>query len=114
MISVPQTTGSELTGNLFKHLNDYSIDVLENRKVEDIDVIEGYKQVKTSLGEIEVDAHCRTNIPGIYAAGDVTTVPYKQIVVAMGEGSKATLSAFEDDMKGVQLGVANPLEFSAN
>jgi alkyl hydroperoxide reductase subunit F len=46
-------------------------------------------------GEIEVDAHGRTSIPGVFAAGDVTTVPYKQIVIAMGEGSKAALSAFD-------------------
>jgi len=52
------------------------------------------------IGEIEIDAHCRTNIPGVYAAGDVSVVPYKQIVIAMGEGSKAALSAFEDNMKG--------------
>lgn len=50
-------------------------------------------------GEIVVDAHCRTNVAGIYAAGDVTTVPYKQIVVAMGEGSKAALTAFDDRIK---------------
>ena len=54
-------------------------------------------------GEIEVDASCRTSVPGIYGAGDVTVVPYKQIVVAMGEGSKAALSAFEDQIKGAQL-----------
>ena len=47
-------------------------------------------------GEIEVDAKGRTNVPGIYAAGDVTTVPYKQIVVALGEGAKAGIAAFED------------------
>jgi alkyl hydroperoxide reductase subunit F len=46
-------------------------------------------------GEIEIDARCETSIPGIYAAGDVTTVPYKQIVISMGEGSKAALSAFD-------------------
>jgi alkyl hydroperoxide reductase subunit F len=56
------------------------------------------------FGEIEVDAHCRTNVPGVYAAGDVTTVPFKQIVIAMGEGSKAALSAFEDNMKGLTMG----------
>jgi alkyl hydroperoxide reductase subunit F len=49
-------------------------------------------------GEIVVDERCRTNIPGIYAAGDVTTVPYKQIIIAMGEGAKAGLSSFEDLM----------------
>ncbi|HEX8058799.1 MAG TPA: alkyl hydroperoxide reductase subunit F [Novosphingobium sp.] len=46
-------------------------------------------------GEIEVDARGATSVPGIFAAGDVTTVPYKQIVIAMGEGSKASLSAFD-------------------
>lgn len=50
----------------------------------------------TPHGEIVVDQKCRTNQQGIYAAGDVTTVPYKQIIVAMGEGAKAGLSAFED------------------
>ena len=53
------------------------------------------------IGEIVIDAHCRTNIPGIYAAGDVSTVPFKQIIISMGEGAKAALSAFEDRMRGV-------------
>ncbi|MFH1007893.1 MAG: FAD-dependent oxidoreductase [Candidatus Latescibacterota bacterium] len=44
-------------------------------------------------GEIIVDCACRTNLPGVFAAGDVTTVPEKQIVVAAGEGAKAALSA---------------------
>lgn len=46
-------------------------------------------------GEIEIDSHGATNIPGVFAAGDVTTVPYKQIIVATGEGTKAALSAFD-------------------
>ncbi|MCW4152425.1 MULTISPECIES: alkyl hydroperoxide reductase subunit F [Halomonadaceae] len=46
-------------------------------------------------GEIIVDAHGMTSVPGIFAAGDVTTVPYKQIVIAMGEGAKASLGAFD-------------------
>ncbi len=46
-------------------------------------------------GEIEIDARGATDVPGVYAAGDCTTVPYKQIVIAMGEGSKAALSAFD-------------------
>lgn len=53
------------------------------------------------FGEIVIDTHCRTSVPGIYAAGDVSTVPYKQIVIAMGEGAKAALSAFEDRVRGV-------------
>ncbi|OHC99850.1 MAG: alkyl hydroperoxide reductase subunit F [Sphingopyxis sp. RIFCSPHIGHO2_01_FULL_65_24] len=46
-------------------------------------------------GEIEVDHRGETSQAGIFAAGDCTTVPYKQIVIAMGEGSKAALSAFD-------------------
>ncbi|MFJ2539279.1 MULTISPECIES: alkyl hydroperoxide reductase subunit F [unclassified Pseudomonas] len=46
-------------------------------------------------GEIIVDNRGETSIPGIFAAGDVTTVPYKQIVIAVGEGAKASLSAFD-------------------
>ena len=49
---------------------------------------------KNRLGEIIVNCKCETNIPGLFAAGDVTNVPQKQIVVAAGEGCKATLSAF--------------------
>ncbi|HWU44531.1 MAG TPA: FAD-dependent oxidoreductase, partial [Bdellovibrio sp.] len=50
----------------------------------------------SKFGEIIVDEKCRTSAAGIYAAGDVTTTPYKQIVIAMGEGAKAALAAFED------------------
>eukprot|EP01029_Cantina_marsupialis_P014047 TRINITY_DN310_c0_g3_i1.p1 TRINITY_DN310_c0_g3~~TRINITY_DN310_c0_g3_i1.p1 ORF type:complete len:528 (-),score=111.04 TRINITY_DN310_c0_g3_i1:41-1624(-) len=266
MISIPKTTGSELSGNLMKHLNDYPIDILDNRMVENLEVVDGIKTLTTSLnetlrtpaliiatgaswrklnipgeseyigagvafcthcdgpfykgkkvvvigggnsgleaaidlsaiatevqvlefmdelkgdqvlqdkikelsnvsittsaqtlsiegdgskvdsikyknrktdqeevlttdgvfiqigltansqvfsdivktnriGEIEIDPHCRTNQAGIYAAGDVSIVPYKQIVIAMGEGSKAALSAFDDKIKGLLL--ANQLE----
>ena len=46
-------------------------------------------------GEVIIDTKCQTSEAGIFAAGDVTTVPYKQIVISMGEGSKAALGAFE-------------------
>ena len=46
-------------------------------------------------GEIEINDRCETSLPGVFAAGDATTVPYKQIIIAMGEGSKAALSAFD-------------------
>ena len=46
-------------------------------------------------GEIVIDDRGQTSVPGVFAAGDATTVPYKQIVIAMGEGSKAALSAFD-------------------
>ncbi|MBI5898817.1 MAG: alkyl hydroperoxide reductase subunit F [Rhodocyclales bacterium] len=46
-------------------------------------------------GEIEVDVRGETSVPGIFAAGDATTTPYKQIIIAMGEGAKASLAAFD-------------------
>lgn len=46
-------------------------------------------------GEIEIGARGETSVPGVFAAGDVTTVPYKQIIIAMGEGAKASLGAFD-------------------
>ena len=49
----------------------------------------------SKFGEIVVDAKGHTSMPGVFAAGDCTTVPYKQIIIAAGEGSKAALSAFD-------------------
>jgi alkyl hydroperoxide reductase subunit F len=49
----------------------------------------------SSRGEIEVDAHGATSLHGVFAAGDATTTPYKQIIIALGEGAKAALSAFD-------------------
>jgi alkyl hydroperoxide reductase subunit F len=51
------------------------------------------------MGEVVIDERCRTSTPGIYAAGDVSSVPFKQIVIAMGEGAKAALTAFEDRIR---------------
>ncbi|HPM76604.1 MAG TPA: FAD-dependent oxidoreductase [bacterium] len=45
--------------------------------------------------ELIVDCHCRTSVPGLFGAGDVTTVPFKQIVISAGEGAKAALSAYD-------------------
>lgn len=62
---------------------------------------------RTRFGEIIVNERCETSVKGIFAAGDVTTVPYKQIVIAIGEGAKASLAAFEyllkqgDDLEAV-------------
>ena len=55
----------------------------------------------TRIGEVVIDAHCRTSLPGVYAAGDVSSVPYKQIIIAMGEGAKAALSASDDRTRGL-------------
>jgi alkyl hydroperoxide reductase subunit F len=53
------------------------------------------REVKTNdYGEIKIDCRNQTNVPGIFAAGDVTNVPEKQIIIAAGEGAKACLSAF--------------------
>ncbi|HCN70641.1 MAG TPA: alkyl hydroperoxide reductase subunit F, partial [Pusillimonas sp.] len=49
----------------------------------------------SKYGEIEIDAKGQTSVPGVFAAGDVTTVPYKQIVIAAGDGAKAALGAFD-------------------
>ncbi|MCY1311867.1 NADH dehydrogenase [compost metagenome] len=46
-------------------------------------------------GEIIIDDRGQTSVPGVFAAGDCTTVPYKQIIIAMGAGSTAALSAFD-------------------
>lgn len=52
------------------------------------------------FGEIEVDARGATSVPGVFAAGDCTTVPYKQIIIAMGDGAKASLGAFDHLIRG--------------
>ena len=49
----------------------------------------------SNRGEIVIDEKAATNLPGVFAAGDATTVPYKQIIIAMGEGAKASLGAFD-------------------
>ena len=49
----------------------------------------------TKHGEIVVDARGQTSVPGVFAAGDVTTVPFKQIIIATGDGAKAALGAFD-------------------
>ncbi|MDJ0763620.1 MAG: FAD-dependent oxidoreductase [Myxococcota bacterium] len=46
-------------------------------------------------GELIVDCHCRTSVPGLFGAGDVTTVPKKQIIISAGEGAKAALAAYD-------------------
>ncbi len=93
--------GSKITGLVYK---DRATEELHNVELEGIFVQIGLLPNSDWLkgtvnlskhGEIEVDARCATNIPGVFAAGDVTTVPYKQIIIAMGEGSKASLSAFD-------------------
>ncbi|MFC4819288.1 alkyl hydroperoxide reductase subunit F [Dokdonella ginsengisoli] len=64
-------------------------------------------------GEIEVDAHGRTSMAGVFAAGDATTTPFKQIVIAAGEGAKAALAAFDHLIRAPIDGVAADAEKKA-
>ncbi|MBD3731532.1 MAG: alkyl hydroperoxide reductase subunit F [Sphingopyxis sp.] len=93
--------GEKVTGLSYK---DRGKDALHQIELEGIFVqiglVPNTEWLKDSVtlsrhGEIEVDHRGETSQPGIFAAGDCTTVPYKQIVIAMGEGSKAALSAFD-------------------
>lgn len=93
--------GAKVTGLSYK---DRGKDALHQVELEGIFVqiglVPNTEWLKDSValsrhGEIEVDHRGETSQPGIFAAGDCTTVPYKQIVIAMGEGSKAALSAFD-------------------
>jgi len=62
--------------------------------VPNTDFLKGTVEL-SRYGEIVIDAKCETSVPGVFAAGDVTTVPFKQIIIAAGEGAKAALSAFD-------------------
>src|SRR5690554_4640669 len=106
VITMAQTTevlgdGSKVTGLVYK---DRATDELHTIELEGIFVQIGLlpnsEWLKDSVtlsnrGEIEIDARGATNVPGVFAAGDCTTVPYKQIIISMGEGAKASLSAFD-------------------
>ncbi|OOE15790.1 alkyl hydroperoxide reductase subunit F [Stutzerimonas degradans] len=106
VLKMAQTTevkgdGQKVTGLVYK---DRTNDELHSVELEGIFVQIGLlpnsEWLKGTLelsrfGEIIVDAKGQTSIPGVFAAGDVTTVPYKQIVIAVGEGAKASLSAFD-------------------
>ncbi|MBD8526725.1 alkyl hydroperoxide reductase subunit F [Pseudomarimonas arenosa] len=93
--------GSRVTGLRYESRENGSLHAVELEGVfVQIGLLPNTDWLKGTLalsarGEIEIDDRAQTSIPGIFAAGDVTTVPYKQIVIAMGEGSKAALSAFD-------------------
>ena len=93
--------GSKVTGLIYKDRTTEELHTVELEGIfVQIGLLPNTEWLKDSValskhGEIEIDARCATNIPGVFAAGDVTTVPYKQIIIAMGEGSKASLSAFD-------------------
>jgi len=106
VLKMAQTTevkgdGQKVTGLLYKDRNNDEMHEVELEGIfVQIGLLPNSEWLKGTLelsrfGEIIVDAKGQTSIPGVFAAGDVTTVPYKQIVIAVGEGAKASLSAFD-------------------
>ncbi len=93
--------GSKVTGLIYKDRTTEELHTVELEGIfVQIGLLPNTEWLKDSValskhGEIEIDGRCATSIPGVFAAGDVTTVPYKQFIIAMGEGSKASLSAFD-------------------
>ena len=107
IIKMAQTTevvgdGTRVTGISYKDRNTDEIKHIELAGIfVQIGLVPNTEWLKESTvaltprGEIEIGAHGNTNVNGIFAAGDVTTVPFKQIIIAMGEGAKASLGAFD-------------------
>ncbi|MCK7592437.1 alkyl hydroperoxide reductase subunit F [Pseudomarimonas salicorniae] len=93
--------GQRVTGLQYRDRGDLVMNTLELEGIfVQIGLLPNTEWLKGTLelsprGEIVIDDRAQTSLPGVMAAGDVTTVPYKQIVIAMGEGSKAALSAFD-------------------
>ena len=77
-------------------LNEYSADgmFVEKALTPNTSMVEGLVALD-ELGRIIIDSACRTNVPGLFAAGDVTNSYAEQVLVAVGEGAKAALSAYE-------------------
>jgi alkyl hydroperoxide reductase subunit F len=93
--------GQKVTGLVYKDRDSGEFNTVELEGIfvqigllPNTDWLKGTVEL-TPRGEIIVDARGETSLPGVFAAGDVTTVPYKQIVIAVGEGAKASLSAFD-------------------
>ncbi len=93
--------GAKVTGLIYRDRNmgqDHTVDLdgifVQIGLVPNTEWLDGTIAL-SEQGEIEVDARGATSLPGVFAAGDATTVPFKQIVIAMGEGSKAGLAAFD-------------------
>ncbi|MFL9811224.1 alkyl hydroperoxide reductase subunit F [Stutzerimonas stutzeri] len=106
VLKMAQTTevkgdGQKVTGLVYKDRTNDEVHSVELEGIfVQIGLLPNSEWLKGTLelsrfGEIIVDAKGQTSIPGVFAAGDVTTVPYKQIVIAVGEGAKASLSAFD-------------------
>ncbi|PZU57847.1 MAG: alkyl hydroperoxide reductase subunit F [Sphingobium sp.] len=93
--------GEKVVGLAYKDRNSGAVHEIELEGIfVQIGLVPNTEWLKDTValsprGEIEIDARGETSQPGIFAAGDCTTVPYKQIVIAMGAGSTAALSAFD-------------------
>ncbi|MBN8427068.1 MAG: alkyl hydroperoxide reductase subunit F [Xanthomonadales bacterium] len=96
-----QGDGQRVTGLVYKDRTDDSVHTVELEGIfVQIGLLPNTEWLKGSVelstrGEIAINDRCETSVPGVFAAGDATTVPYKQIIIAMGEGAKASLSAFD-------------------
>ena len=97
-----EVTGTErVNGMIYKNRLDGEIHHIELEGVfVQIGLIPNTEFLKgsmdlTKFGEIIIDSHGATTMPGVFAAGDCTNIPFKQIIIAMGEGSKAGLGAFD-------------------
>jgi alkyl hydroperoxide reductase subunit F len=93
--------GAKVTGLTYKdRLSDADHTIMLEGIFVQIGLVPNTEWLKGTValsmrGEIEIDARGETSIPGVFAAGDVTTVPYKQIIISMGAGATAGLSAFD-------------------
>ncbi len=96
-----QGDGQRVTGLVYKDRTDDSTHIIELEGIfVQIGLLPNTEWLKGAIdlsprGEIIINDRCETSVPGVFAAGDATTVPYKQIIIAMGEGAKASLSAFD-------------------
>jgi alkyl hydroperoxide reductase subunit F len=91
----------KVTGLVYKDRTDDSIKKIDLDGIfvqigliPNSEFLKGFLEMNR-FGEIVIDEKCRTSVSGIFACGDVTTTPYKQIIISMGEGAKASLAAFE-------------------
>src|SRR5690606_9426877 len=93
--------GEKVTGLVYRDRNSDGVKRVELEGIfVQIGLLPNTDWLKGTLdlsprGEIAVDARGQTSLPGVFAAGDVTTAPFKQIIIAMGEGAKASLAAFD-------------------
>jgi alkyl hydroperoxide reductase subunit F len=108
--------GQKVTGLVYKDRTDGVMHSLELEGIfVQIGLLPNTEWLKGTLelsprGEIVIDARGQTSIPGVFAAGDATTVPYKQIVIAMGAGSTAALSAFDHLIRSPVVATENKKE----